>query len=979
MHLRLFAFNTAIFLVLFFCASAGFASAHVFISEIMWSGTDLSSSDEWLEIGSSSGTVSLGGWKITSLNSSGIDVSIAEFGSGASIGSGEYLVVSRFSATGSRLLEDPFLQSSRVSLPNTKLLVKLIDAGGHIIDQADDGVGNPIAGSNAAFPQWKASMERISSTIAGNTVAAWRTATTFLGFDDGASLFGTPGYQNATGPSVDTFPPLEATNVDALVERYQTGSILFLRWKPSISLDLKSQKLTFNPSLPTGSSSVVLPATASGFTIKLASEISYTIFIHSIDHKNNTSEGVEIFIEPYIEPILSSSPSSFSFASYSSFSSETSSASSQFSSISSSSSASEFSSSFSTSSSSSLISTQSSESSDSSDSSSAQSSVPSLPFPSSSSLSPSPPSLPRVLLSEILPDPIGTDDGQWIEILNSGIEEVDITGWTLQYGSKTYTLGGSGSVILSPGSHISFWRSQTSFTFSHKGGEVFLKRGLEVIDSLQYPELPEEVSYGRGSSGTLVPYCVPTESALNGSVEWNPALTIQTGTLRSEEKVTVNVEVTAPKGSLSSSHCSILFGDGSMSDACNPPSHTFSTVGQYTINAQIVNYCGTTVSRTLLAEVLPKITASSSPAASSSRATSNTIFDQSSSVSSGIELVAALPNPKGTDTNQEYVMIQNTNAHSAVLKGWKLLLTPGNKSVALDAIEVSAKKTKSITASDVSFTLGNSSGSIALKNPQGATVSVISWKTAREAVLYGPQSSKRYKATLEKIIDGDTLDVRFDTSLPFTEEPIVRIRFIGIDAPEITNANAAIIAYGNESKTFLGALLENKKIELQFDTELFDTYGRLLAYVYDNSGHSLQEQMLENGMATVIEGYSFSQRTQYEEIENAAREAGRGQWKSHTSVVLGENSVAEEETSHTDFSALRISEVYASPASGEAEWIEIENTGDEPIVLKGLFLSHGQLLIHSKCGDGNSVRYVYTRGVDDDGISLIHCNRGGIE
>jgi hypothetical protein len=91
-------------------------------------------------------------------------------------------------------------------------------------------------------------------------------------------------------------------------------------------------------------------------------------------------------------------------------------------------------------------------------------------------------------------------------------------------------------------------------------------------------------------------------------------------------------------------------------------------------------------------------------------------------------------------------------------------------------------------------------------------------------------------------------------------------------------------------------------------------------------------------MATVIEGYSFSQRTQYEEIENAAREAGRGQWKSHTSVVLGENSVAEEETSHTDFSALRISEVYASPASGEAEWIEIENTGDEPIVLKGLFL-----------------------------------------
>ena len=80
-----------------------------------------------------------------------------------------------------------------VSLPNTKLLLQLYDgdpqAGGQLIDVADDGRGAPFAGDSAS----KSAMVRIAFDQPGDQPESWATATEQSGWDAGASELGTPG------------------------------------------------------------------------------------------------------------------------------------------------------------------------------------------------------------------------------------------------------------------------------------------------------------------------------------------------------------------------------------------------------------------------------------------------------------------------------------------------------------------------------------------------------------------------------------------------------------------------------------------------------------------------------------------------------------------------------------------------------------------------------------------------------------------
>jgi endonuclease YncB( thermonuclease family) len=79
----------------------------------------------------------------------------------------------------------------------------------------------------------------------------------------------------------------------------------------------------------------------------------------------------------------------------------------------------------------------------------------------------------------------------------------------------------------------------------------------------------------------------------------------------------VNVQVIPRTGSFEQVKCVIDFGDKSFASVCNPPSHTYGTVGTYTLKAEITNYCGTTILRSMPIHVLEKaVTFSTASAAS---------------------------------------------------------------------------------------------------------------------------------------------------------------------------------------------------------------------------------------------------------------------------------------------------------------------------------------------------------------------------
>ncbi len=181
-------------------ASAPSGPVKIVVSEVMWMGSNLSTSDEWVEIaGFGSGNAvaprSVSGWTLVTVKA-GVETPIAKLPDVA-LGSGATFVVANAHASSSRLLGEAGFVTTAMSLPNTQLLLRLKNASGTIVDEIDDGVGVPFAGANPSGGGPKASMERVDAWKPGTSASNWKTATLTVGFDDGPPIFGTPG---ALGP-----------------------------------------------------------------------------------------------------------------------------------------------------------------------------------------------------------------------------------------------------------------------------------------------------------------------------------------------------------------------------------------------------------------------------------------------------------------------------------------------------------------------------------------------------------------------------------------------------------------------------------------------------------------------------------------------------------------------------------------------------------------------------------------------------------
>jgi len=76
-----------------------------------------------------------------------------------------------------------------------------------------------------------------------------------------------------------------------------------------------------------------------------------------------------------------------------------------------------------------------------------------------------------------------------------------------------------------------------------------------------------------------------------------------------------------------------------------------------------------------------------------------------------------------------------------------------------------------------------------------------------------------------------------------------RVRYIGLNAPEIDHADQKAQPYGYQARSFNKDLIFSKRIRLEYDDERVDRYGRLLAYVFLEDGSFLNARLLREGMA----------------------------------------------------------------------------------------------------------------------------------
>ena len=126
------------------------------------------------------------------------------------------------------------------------------------------------------------------------------------------------------------------------------------------------------------------------------------------------------------------------------------------------------------------------------------------------------------------------------------------------------------------------------------------------------------------------------------------------------------------------------------------------------------------------------------------------------------------------------------------------------------------------------------------------------------------------RAEVVEVIDGDTIVVLMDG-----EE--IRVRYIGIDAPE-----AGAECYASEAEHANAELVARANVELERDVSDTDRFGRLLRYVWvetDDGRIIVNAELVRGGFAEARDYPPDVRRSdELEEAESAARDAGLGIW-----------------------------------------------------------------------------------------------------
>ena len=95
-----------------------------------------------------------------------------------------------------------------------------------------------------------------------------------------------------------------------------------------------------------------------------------------------------------------------------------------------------------------------------------------------------------------------------------------------------------------------------------------------------------------------------------------------------------------------------------------------------------------------------------------------------------------------------------------------------------------------------------------------------------------------YLCKLQRVVDGDTIDVNIDLGFHIWHK--VRVRMLGIDTPESRTRNLEEKALGLASKARLKELLKGQKLDIECSKEK-GKFGRVLGVVFatDKEGNRI--------------------------------------------------------------------------------------------------------------------------------------------
>jgi len=136
------------------------------------------------------------------------------------------------------------------------------------------------------------------------------------------------------------------------------------------------------------------------------------------------------------------------------------------------------------------------------------------------------------------------------------------------------------------------------------------------------------------------------------------------------------------------------------------------------------------------------------------------------------------------------------------------------------------------------------------------------------------------QAQLVRVVDGDT--AIFTTEDPAEE---FRVRFVGVDAPEMGFQGSEYEAGASEATSFVEEKLDGSDIWLEYCVPETDRFGRVRAFVWiedpttsNPSDSMINAQLVKYGHAEAVAFSPHPYEDLFEELQEGARASNLGIW-----------------------------------------------------------------------------------------------------
>lgn len=134
-----------------------------------------------------------------------------------------------------------------------------------------------------------------------------------------------------------------------------------------------------------------------------------------------------------------------------------------------------------------------------------------------------------------------------------------------------------------------------------------------------------------------------------------------------------------------------------------------------------------------------------------------------------------------------------------------------------------------------------------------------------------PTGATSLDGVVVRVVDGDTIHVRL-------ADRVEKVRYIGVNAPELHHPTKGEEPGGREAAAVNRALTGDKHVRLELDVSARDRYGRLLAYVWVGDT-MVNAELVRRGYAQVMTvPPNVRHQALFLKLQREAREAGRGLW-----------------------------------------------------------------------------------------------------